>query len=252
MAEAEARSRERSLLRKALSPSYACATPLELGGLADGSLARPAAARLRDHVSGCARCQTELTLLKEFDNAAPRPDEERAVSWISARLERRFSEASAGPSPSRTHYGAALPRRRRFMALNVGGFAVAAATLAAAVAIGLREGRAPELAQPSATAPTVLRSAGITTLSPAGDLDAPPNELRWEPRTDAASYSVQVMEVDYAELWSAETHDASIALPPAVRARIVPGKPLLWEVVAKDAAGRAVAWSGKQRFRIKT
>jgi len=111
MAEAEARSRERSLLRKALSPSYACATPLELGGLADGSLARPAAAPLRDHVSGCARCQTELTLLKEFDNAAPRPDEERAVSWISARLERRFSEASAGPSPSRTHHGAALPRR---------------------------------------------------------------------------------------------------------------------------------------------
>ena len=59
------------------------------------------------------------------------------------------------------------------------------------------------------------------------------------------------MEVDYAELWSTETHDASIALPPAVRARIVPGKPLLWEVVAKDAAGRAVAWSGKQRFRVR-
>ena len=58
-----ARSREGSLLRKALSPSYACATPLELGGLGDGSLAQPGAARLRNHVSGCARCQTELTLL---------------------------------------------------------------------------------------------------------------------------------------------------------------------------------------------
>jgi len=247
-----ARSRERSLLRKALSPSYACATPLELGGLGDGSLAQPGAARLRNHVSGCARCQTELTLLKEFENATPRPDEEGAVSWISARLERRFAEASAGPSLSRTHHGAALPRRSWFTALNVGGFALAAATLVAAVTIGLREGRAPELAPPSPAASTVLRSAGITTLSPAGDLDAPPNELRWEPRTDAASYSVQVMEVDHAELWSAETRDASIALPPALRARIVPGKPLLWEVVAKDAAGRVVAWSGKQRFRIRT
>jgi hypothetical protein len=248
---AEARSRERSLLRKALSPSYACAAPLELGSLADGLLAQPAAARLRDHVSTCARCQTELTLLKEFENATPGPDEEGAVSWISARLERGFSEASAGPSPSRTGHGAALPRRSWFTALNVGGFALAAATLAAAVTIGLREGRAPELTQPSPAAPTVLRSAGITTLSPAGDLDAPPNELRWEPRADAASYSVQVMEVDHAELWSAETRDASIALPPALRARIIPGKPLLWEVVAKDAAGRAVAWSGKQRFRIR-
>jgi hypothetical protein len=32
---------------------------------------------------------------------------------------------------------------------------------------------------------------------------------------------------------------------------MVPGKPLLWEVVAKDPGGRPVAWSGKQRFSIK-
>jgi hypothetical protein len=59
------------------------------------------------------------------------------------------------------------------------------------------------------------------------------------------------MEVDQSQLWSAEAFDAAVALPEALRARIVPGKPLLWEVVAKDAAGRAVAWSGKQRFRMK-
>lgn len=245
---AEAGSRERSLLREALSPSRACATPLELGALADGSLAELAAARLKNHVSSCPRCQTELTLLKEFENAAPGPDEEDAVSGISARLERRFSETGA---PSRTRHGAALPRRSRFAALSAGGFALAAATMVAAVTIGLREGRAPELAAPSPTEPTVLRSAGITTLSPVGDLDASPSELRWEPRTDAASYSVQVMEVDHAELWSAQTRDASIALPAALRARIVPGKPLLWEVAAKDASGKPLAWSGKQRFRIR-
>ena len=232
--------------------SCACASPLELGGLADGSLARPEAARLTAHVAGCTRCQTELTLLKEFENAAPAPDEEGAVSWISARLERRFAEASAGSPLPRIPQLAALPRRSWFTALNRGGFAVAAATLGAAVFIGLREGRAPELTQPSPAAATVLRSAGITTLSPAGELAVPPSELRWEPRIDAASYSVQVMEVDHAELWSAETRDTSLALPPALRARIVPGKPLLWEVVAKDAAGKVVAWSGKQRFRIRT
>ena len=247
---AEARSTERSLLRKALSPSRACASPIELGSFAEGSLPHPAAARLRDHVSGCARCQTELTLLTQFENAAPGPDEEAAVRWISARLERRFTDA-ASPSPWRARHGAAPPRRSAFTALNLGGFALAAATLVAAVAIGLRESRAPELAQLSPAAPTVLRSARITTLSPAGDLDAAPGELRWEPQTEAASYSVQVMEVDHAELWGAETRDASIVLPPALRARIVPGKPLLWEVVARDAAGRAVAWSGKQRFRIR-
>jgi Putative zinc-finger len=248
---AEARSRERALLRKALLSSCACATPLELGRLADGLLAQSEAARLRDHVSTCSRCQTELMLLQDFENAAPRPDEEDAVGWISARLERRFSEARMGFSPVLPLHDAARPRRSVFTALNVGGFAVAAATLVAALLIGLRERRIPELAQPSLAAPTVLRSAGIETFSPAEDLDAAPRELRWEPQTAAASYSVQVMEVDHAELWSAETRDARIAVPLALRARMVPGKPLLWEVVAKDAAGKVIAWSGKKRFRVR-
>jgi hypothetical protein len=189
--------------------------------------------------------------LKEFEDAAPSADEERAVNWISARLERRFSQAAAGPSRLRIHDAPALPRRSWFPALNVGGFALAAATLAVAVTIGLRENRAPELTTPSAGASTVLRSAGIATLSPAGELDAPPKDLRWEPRTDAASYLVRVMEVDRNGLWSAETREAVVALPPALRAKIVPGKLLLWEVVAKDAAGRTVAWSGEQRFRVR-
>ena len=51
-------------------------------------------------------------------------------------------------------------------------------------------------------------------------------------------------------IWFFETRDASIALPQVLRARIIPGKPLLWEVVAKDGAGKAVAWSGKQRFSV--
>jgi hypothetical protein len=151
----------------------------------------------------------------------------------------------------RIHDAAAVPRRSWFAPLNVGGLAVAAAALIAALAIGLREGRAPELTPPSPAASAVLRSAGITTLSPAGELDAPPKALRWEPLPFAASYSVQVMEVDRIELWSAQTRETFIALPPALRAKMVPGKPLLWEVVAKDAAGRTVAWSGKQRFRIR-
>ena len=251
---AEGRSLERSLLRKVLSRSHACATPLELDSLlADESLGQHAAVRLWNHVSCCARCQTELMLLREFENAAPGPDEEGAVAWISARLERRFSDAGAGYSPLQARPGAAAlpPRRSVFRALNVAGFAIAAATIGAAMTIGLRERRIPDLAQPSLAASTVLRSAGITTLSPAGSLDAPPGELRWEPQADAAFYSVQVMEIDHSNLWSAETREATVALPQALLAEIVPGKPLLWEVVAKDAAGRAVAWSGKQRFTIR-
>jgi anti-sigma factor RsiW len=243
---AEARMRERSLLTKALSPSGVCATPFELSSLADGSLAEPAAVRLREHLSDCPRCQTELTLLNYFENAAPTPDEERAVRWISARLE---EETIGGPAPLQAH-GAVLPRRSASRAMNLAGFALATVALGAAITIGLREHRVPELTQPSLVAPIVLRSAAIRTLSPAGVVDAAPEALRWEPQTGAASYSVQLMEVDRAGMWSAETRDATISLPEALRAQIVPGKPLLWEVVAKDAAGRAVAWSGEQPFKV--
>jgi hypothetical protein len=197
------------------------------------------------------RCQTELSLLKEFEDATPRAGEERAVKWISARLERRFSESAPRLSrvvvPGRNE----LPRHGWFSAMNVGGFALAAATLAVAVVIDQRERSVPELSAPSPAASMVLRSAGIATLSPAGELDAAPRELRWEPRPDAASYSVQVMEVDRVPLWSAETRETAIALPSALRAKIVPAKPLLWEVVAKDAAGRTVAASGQQAFRVR-
>jgi hypothetical protein len=59
------------------------------------------------------------------------------------------------------------------------------------------------------------------------------------------------MEVDRVPFWSAETREPGIELPSAVRAKIVPGKALLWEVVAKDAAGRTVAGSGQQAFRVR-
>jgi hypothetical protein len=59
------------------------------------------------------------------------------------------------------------------------------------------------------------------------------------------------MEVDRTEVWSTESRQASVALPPSVRARIVPGKPLLWQVVAKDGSGKTVATSEIQRFRLR-
>src|SRR5207302_8074802 len=87
---------------------------------------------------------------------------------------------------------------------------------------------------------------------PAGDLDRPPAELSWEPVAAAASYSVEVMEVDRSPVWHANVAQPGVALPETVRARLVPGKPLLWQVVAKDTAGKTIATSPIQRFRVTT
>ncbi|HET7788189.1 MAG TPA: hypothetical protein VIR81_09680 [Myxococcales bacterium] len=246
----DTRSKERWLLKEALSPSQACATLVELDGLGDGSLTESAARRVHSHVAGCPRCQTELALLHEFERASPRAGEESAARWITRQLEEKFGAALPD-----AHAGRREPERSRWSFLSAlrpmqaGGFAMAAALLVAAVGIALRDARPPEIASP-ASRQQVFRSGEVSVVAPAENPAQPPSELRWAPWADADSYSVRVMEVDRKELWSAETRQTSVALPAAVRAQIVPRKPLLWEVIARDADGRTLASSGIHTFVV--
>jgi hypothetical protein len=241
-------SRERRLLKKALSRSRACATPAELAGVADGSLSALDVARITGHIAKCPRCKTELSLLETFERESPRPSEEGTVSWLSSRLERQF--ANEGFAKARSDRDSWWPRLLTSSAVNRAGFALAAAMLVIAVATGLRERRPPGILPPTG-GETVFRSGGLTGLSPTGDVDQPPAALRWEPVPTAASYVLRVMEVDRTQLWSVETSEPGALLPPAAQARFVPGKLLLWEVTAKDATGRSLSSSGTQRLRVR-
>ena len=48
-------------------------------------------AKAAGHLAGCAHCQTELAMLKSFEQSTPSADEGAAVAWIAAQLERRQS-----------------------------------------------------------------------------------------------------------------------------------------------------------------
>src|SRR5262249_46487429 len=239
--------RERRLLKKALSRSRECATLEELSGLTDGSLPASSLARLMGHLASCPRCKTELDLMEKFESAQPTAQEEGTVGWISTRLERRFSSGEAAPASSNRERW--WRRLVAAPALNRAGLALGAAMLVIAAFAGFWNRRPPALISPTNEAG--FRSEALTRLSPGGDLDRGPSPLRWEPLPAAASYLVRVMEVDRVELWSGETREPRVALPPAVQARLVPGKPLLWEVTAKDAAGRTLASTGPQRVRLQ-
>jgi len=246
----DSRLNARGLLKEALSPQGTCATLIELDGLGDGSLTESAMRRVRAHLEHCARCQTELALLHEFERASPRPGEEAAARWITSQLEEKF--AGAPPKPQMERREDRRPRSRFWSALRpmqAGGFAVAAALLVAAVGIALRDARPPQIAS-SVPERQVFRSAEIPVVAPPENPARAPSELRWSAWGNADSYSVRVMEVDRKELWSAETRQTSVALPAAVRAQIVPRKPLLWEVVARDADGRTLASSGIHTFVV--
>src|SRR5215467_10380420 len=56
------------------------------------------------HLAGCAHCQTELAMLKNFEQATPSADEGAAVAWIAAQLERRQSAPVAQQTIARVPF----------------------------------------------------------------------------------------------------------------------------------------------------
>jgi hypothetical protein len=60
------------------------------------------------------------------------------------------------------------------------------------------------------------------------------------------------MEVDRTPIWRVEARQPAALLPPEIRGRIVAGAPHLWQVVARGAAGEAIATSTVQRFRARS
>jgi hypothetical protein len=242
-------------LKAALAPSAACATIEQLGRLRDGDHAGSADVRLAEHVAGCLRCRTELALLTQFESAAARPGDEAAARKIVARLERDVALMVGSPPPPSAGRGRELGgvfwERLQDMRTVIAGALVVTAGLL--VALNLRGGNAgpPPLSPDIGGGLSTFRSDALAVVGPTGDLEAVPTELRWETAPGAASYSVQVMEVDRTEVWNTESRQARVALPASVRARIVPGKPLLWQVVAKDESGKTVAASEVQRFRLR-
>jgi hypothetical protein len=249
---------DQKILKAALAPTKTCITLEDLSLFADGSLAGSTRARVSGHLGECLRCQTELAMLKDFDSGTPRLEEEVAVNWITAELTHR-SEQITGPSvPARAGFLPAAvggtmswwPKRFWPRALSQAALGLAAALIVLIITVHMRNTREPAIS-PDAN-PSIFRSEELVVAGPVGDLDEAPVELRWQAAPHSVLYSVRLFEVDETELWKAESSSTTVKVPPAIRAKIIPGKTLLWQVTALDSTGKAVATSQIQRFRVST
>jgi hypothetical protein len=129
--------------------------------------------------------------------------------------------------------------------------AVAAILFVAGAVMFLRSATyRPHLEARTQTSQEVFRSGGFAVLSPVGDLQTDPQEVRWERVPGVASYQVRLLEVDHNEMWRAESTEDHIALPAAIQARIVPARTLFAEVTAFDSSGSKVGDTGLVRFRL--
>lgn len=241
-------SNDRERLQSALGQTAACPEIEQLGRYEDGALEPMQRMSVEQHVAECGHCQAELALLREFEAAEVRPEEQRPLEWIRARLQERAGEI---------HEATAKPEARSwwqaiFATPMLGRAALVLGCLLILVSgsLYLRRGSAPVLNTGTGSGAEVMRSIDVVLVAPRGDLAAAPTSLEWQAVSGAVRYQVQIMEVDRSELWKGETAVGRIAIPDAVRARIVPAKSLLWQVVAFDASGRRIGASNPEKFRV--
>ena len=225
--------------RDAASQTKDC-LPLEtleklVEGAADSNASR--------HLAGCPHCQSELAMLKSFESSVPSESEGAAVAWITAQLERNQHGASPR-SAARVSFW-----RSFFRVPYLAGALAAALVLGLGISFYVSD-RAPHPIKGDIGIGT-FRSGSVKLAGPSGDLPQPPGAFHWQAYPGAASYRVDVMEVDGTVLWSAQTSENSVAAAPALRSKMHPGKALEWKVTALDASGREIASSSKERFQVK-
>lgn len=237
---------DRSTLKTALAKKQDCLSLQELEQLVAAPLQQ------HPHLATCPRCQAEIAMLREFEENAPLPGEGAAVAWISSNLERRLDQIK---NPARAAR-ATSTSPAWFARLFSGGGAkwlmpvAALAVIAAVSVLVLRTSKQPDLNAKLGTGPTIYRSQEVEIVSPVGDISQPPKDLQWKAFPGAAKYKIDVMEVDREPLWSISTNYISLTIPAATRAKMLPGKPVLWQVTALDSQERTLAVSQVKKFSV--
>ena len=200
--------------------------------------------RAAAHLAGCAHCQTELAMLKSFEQSTPSADEGAAVAWIAAQLERRQSAPAAQQKIARVPFW-----RTMFRIPYLAGAAALAAVLVLGISLYHGSSDGPSKINPGLGSGQ-FRGA-IHLVSPIADQDIAPAEFHWEAVQGASSYSVALKDVAGITLATANSTQNALPATPEMKAFMVSGKPLKWQVTAMDATGKEIANSGLEQFKVK-
>jgi hypothetical protein len=202
-------------------------------------------AKAAAHLAGCAHCQTELAMLKNFEQSTPSADEGAAVAWIAAQLQRQQNASSAQQKVVRVPFW-----RMMFRVPYMAGAAALAAVLIFGISLYHGSSDGPGKLNPGLGNGT-FRSGSIHLVSPITEQSAPPAEFLWDAVQGASSYTVELKDVAGITLATAKSTTNVLPVTPEMKANMVSGKPLKWKVTALDAAGNQIANSGTEQFKVK-
>ena len=202
-------------------------------------------AKAAAHLAGCAHCQTELAMLKNFELSTPSADEGAAVAWIAAQLERQQN------APAAQQKVAAVPFwRTMFRIPYLAGAAAMAAVLIFGISLYHGNSDGPGKINPGLGSGN-FRSGAIHLVSPIAEQNAAPSEFHWDAVQGASSYTVELKDVAGITLESAKSSQNVLPVTPEMKACMVSGKPLKWKVTAMDANGKEIANSSLEQFKVK-
>jgi hypothetical protein len=202
-------------------------------------------AKAAAHLASCAHCQTELAMLKNFEQSTPSADEGAAVAWIAAQLERQQNTSVAPQKAARVPFW-----RTMFRVPYMAGAAALAAVLIFGISLYHGNSDGPGKINPGLGNGN-FRSGAIHLVSPIAEQSSAPAEFRWDAVQGASSYTVELKDVAGITLASADSAQNVLPVTPEMKENMLSGKPLKWKVTAKDAAGKEIANSSTQDFKIK-
>jgi hypothetical protein len=224
--------------------------------------------RLDEHARTCPACAAEQELARLFHEAPDKAGVSAGdLAHVVARLEQtspvrplaEVTESPVGkvvPFPARSPQSVpsvqdTQPVRRETSRVRPWRLAAAAALLLSGSLLVWRSQptQMPLPAPPGES--EVFRGGDVEVVSPLGEMDAVPTELRWQERDGAASYRVRLSAVDDAVLWEATVAAPPARLPDTVAGTLHRAVVYVWTVEALDANGARVAVSEPARFRAR-
>jgi len=202
-------------------------------------------AKAAAHLAGCAHCQTELAMLKNFELSTPSADEGAAVAWIAAQLERQQN------APVAQQKAPAVPFwRMMFRVPYLAGAAALAAVLIVGISLYHGNSDGPGKLNPG-IGNGQFRSGAIHLVSPIADQPIAPAEFHWDAVQGASSYTVELKDVAGITLATAKSSQNVLQVTPEMKANMTADKPLKWKVTALDANGNEIANSNAEQFKVK-
>jgi len=202
-------------------------------------------AKAAAHLAGCAHCQTELAMLKNFELSTPSADEGAAVAWIAAQLERQQN------APVAQQKAATVPFwRMMFRIPYLAGAAAMAAVLIVGISLYHGNSDGPGKLNPG-IGNGQFRSGAIHLVSPIAEQPTAPSEFHWDAVQGASSYTVELKDVAGITLATAKSSQNMLPVTPEMKANMISDKPLKWKVTALDANGKEIANSNAEQFKVK-